>query len=293
MLKAWQICDAIRPILEHSVAFLTRHGKERQVAPILAEAGLQVQVAEGFDTDLWGTFSGEVARPAGQRETALLKARKALELNPRADFGLGSEGAFNPHPASPFLYLNTEVLVLYSPAWPSAIVGRAFSSDVAFLREKTPYPDDVRHFAEKCGFPAYGVILKAESEGRLIKASKNAETLEILLRDWEKLRNDFPGGVIYAETDLRAHRNPARQRIIEEAARDLLRRYLNVCPSCGRQGFGPEENVPGLPCGLCGFPTRLAKATIWRCPHCAAENARPPEHGQSMADPAVCLMCNP
>ena len=54
-----------------TVAFLTQHGKESLVRPVLEPAlGCTVQRAEGYDTDLLGTFSGEVKRIEGQLHAA-------------------------------------------------------------------------------------------------------------------------------------------------------------------------------------------------------------------------------
>jgi len=63
---------------------------------------MRVVVPAGLDTDGLGTFTGEVERPAPPRETALLKARLAIETTglPRA---LASEGSFGPHPALGFV----------------------------------------------------------------------------------------------------------------------------------------------------------------------------------------------
>ena len=40
------------------VAFLTQHGKERVVEPVLASrVGCQIELVRGFDTDQLGTFT--------------------------------------------------------------------------------------------------------------------------------------------------------------------------------------------------------------------------------------------
>jgi len=54
----------------------TMHGKERVIAPLLEKTGLQLCVSGRVDTDLFGTFSGEIERPASQLETLRLKAEK-------------------------------------------------------------------------------------------------------------------------------------------------------------------------------------------------------------------------
>ncbi|MEK0417293.1 MAG: hypothetical protein RI949_1299, partial [Pseudomonadota bacterium] len=64
------------------IGFLTQHGKEALVAPILAE-GLNAEVmrVEGFDTDQLGTFTRERPRAGTQVEAAARKAELALELS--------------------------------------------------------------------------------------------------------------------------------------------------------------------------------------------------------------------
>ena len=46
-----------------SVALLTQHGKESVIAPVLdAALACRVRLVTGFDTDLLGTFTRDVAR---------------------------------------------------------------------------------------------------------------------------------------------------------------------------------------------------------------------------------------
>ena len=62
-----------------TVACLTQHGKVPLIAPILEPAlGCQIVQATGYDTDLLGTFTGEVTRLEGQIDTARRKARLGM-----------------------------------------------------------------------------------------------------------------------------------------------------------------------------------------------------------------------
>lgn len=275
------------------VAFLTQHGKEQIAAAILAEGGLRVERVEGFNTDHWGTFSGEIERPASQTETAMMKAKKALELCNDALWGLGSEGAFNPHPVSPFITLNTEVLALCDRSGKISIMGRAAGTNVVFHSRPISRASDLITLATEQHFPEYGLILKVEKVGKVIASEKGCGSLEELLEAWQRLRKTYPDDPVIAETDLRAHRNPARRLLIAEAARDLLQRWLTVCDRCGQRGFGIEESIPGLPCSVCHFPTRLPKGYVWRCPHCGYEEARKDSDSPEAADPSLCSICNP
>jgi hypothetical protein len=275
------------------VAFLTQHGKEQIVAAILAEGGMKVERVEGFNTDLWGTFSGEIERPASQAETAVMKAKKALELCDDASWGLGSEGAFNPHPASPFITLNTEVLALCGRSGKITIRGRAAGTNVVFHSRTIRHANDLITLASDQNFPEYGLILKVVQAGKVIASEKECQTVDELKLAWQHLNKIYPDEAIIAETDLRAHRNPARRLLIAEAARDLLQRWRTVCANCGLRGFGKEESIPGLPCSVCYFPTRLPKGYVWRCPHCGYEETRRNSDSPETADPSVCSVCNP
>jgi len=58
-------------------ALLTRHSKEKVIAPVIEGAtGCSVLVESSYDTDLFGTFTLDIARPASQMDTARLKAKK-------------------------------------------------------------------------------------------------------------------------------------------------------------------------------------------------------------------------
>ena len=71
-------------------SILTQHGKEREMAPLFA-GGLDVrlELAMGFDTDSFGSFTREVARQGNQLEAARAKATKGMELL-ALDFGIAS-----------------------------------------------------------------------------------------------------------------------------------------------------------------------------------------------------------
>jgi hypothetical protein len=90
----------------------TMHGKERVIAPILSqELGIQVAVAEGVDTDTFGTFTRDIGRTGNQRETALRKARAGLAADPLAGIGIASEGSFFAHPHVPFVPVAREIVL--------------------------------------------------------------------------------------------------------------------------------------------------------------------------------------
>ncbi len=66
---------------QQSVAFLSRHGKQTLVAPVLERAwGCKIVHTEAFDTDRLGTFTREVDRPGSQMEAVRRKARMGMAL---------------------------------------------------------------------------------------------------------------------------------------------------------------------------------------------------------------------
>jgi hypothetical protein len=91
------------------IAFLTCHQKDVAVKEALAQSGFELEVFDAFNTDNLGTFTQERPRQLTQMQTALKKAQLACELTGSA-FGLGSEGAFGPHPQVHLLPWNYEVL---------------------------------------------------------------------------------------------------------------------------------------------------------------------------------------
>ena len=70
----------------------TRHHKDQVLAPLLeANLGVHTEVPTEFDTDAWGTFSGEVERKLAPLDAAREKCLKALQET-GCDLGVASEG---------------------------------------------------------------------------------------------------------------------------------------------------------------------------------------------------------
>ena len=91
----------------------TMHRKEQVIAPVLQEAlGLRVEALPGFDTDRFGTFTGEIARAGTQLEAARRKAEAAFRAMPDAPLALASEGSFGPHPSLAFVPCGIELVLL-------------------------------------------------------------------------------------------------------------------------------------------------------------------------------------
>jgi len=69
----------------------TKHAKEKVIAPLLEkELGVECFTDESFDTDILGTFTGEVERKSDPISTARQKCLMAMEAND-CDLGGASE----------------------------------------------------------------------------------------------------------------------------------------------------------------------------------------------------------
>lgn len=80
------------------VALLTKHGKKRVIASVLdAVLGCRVELVEGYDTDLLGTFTRDIPRHGAQLKAAQIKARLGMDLA-GLPIGIASEGSFGADP---------------------------------------------------------------------------------------------------------------------------------------------------------------------------------------------------
>jgi hypothetical protein len=275
--------------LGKSVACLTQHGKVPLIAPILEpELGCHIVQATGYDTDLLGTFTGEVNRLEGQIDTARRKARIGMELS-GLPIGLASEGTFGADPFGGLMPWNIEVLVWLDDEQALEVVGIA-QGPARHLHRVIRSVEELDKFTLEAGFPDHHLVLRPQSatDQRVRKG----------LQRWDALRQAFleclrasSNQRVHAEHDLRAFCNPTRQSMIRQAAADLLNKLQSCCPQCARPGFAKTRHVPGLPCRACGHPTRLARSFVWSCASC--QHTRDDATPDRYAGPERCDICNP
>jgi hypothetical protein len=264
------------------IALLTRHGKECVIGPeFVAPLGAALVHTEAYDTDLLGSFTGEIPRAGTQLEAARRKAEIGMSLT-GLTLGLASEGSFGPSPFG-FGTWNVEVLLFLDRDRGLEVAGVAQGPAV----DRTLRTGDwaaLEAFASSVGFPAQGLVLR-RNDGALVKGLGDPAALRAA---FDAARAD---GEVTIETDLRAFANPPRMQRIAEAARDLAARLASDCPACGAPGFGPHRVESGLPCLACGAPTTAPAAHIARCVRCSVERKIPVTSGG--ADPRWCPQCNP
>ncbi|MEX1217589.1 MAG: DUF6671 family protein [Acidimicrobiales bacterium] len=270
-------------------ALATKHGKESIFSPALAKIGIAVSVAE-IDTDHFGTFAGEIERLGTPRETAERKARAGLQ-SLGVSVGLASEGSFGPHPATPFLLADTEVVVYVDTDLDYCVFAVASSISAVPPAKVIMNTDDINSLMITKLFPDQRAIVVTEeplTKTRIVLA-KGIDNVDELRSTVEQAFADQPHSVI-VEPDLRAHYCPDRRKVISSAVDRLVKRLRVSCPDCDAIGFGSLRTIPGLRCGLCGLPTTSTAFDVMGCSRCGFETevARAGE-----ADPTFCDRCNP
>ncbi|ALT78468.1 DUF6671 family protein [Paucibacter sp. KCTC 42545] len=272
------------------VALLTQHGKQEVIAPVLEPAlGCRIEWVSGFDTDQLGSFTRETPRPGSQLEAARRKARKGMELA-GLSLGLASEGSFGPDPFTGMFPWNVELLVWIDDELGIEIVGMAQAAAPSGHLQSGDW-QAIEAFALSEGFPQQQLVLRPNGP--------DDPNIHKGIQDPAQLRQCFDACLaqsshrqVFAELDLRAHANPRRMKLIEQAAADLLQRIQSLCPACDAPGFWISERIAGLPCADCGLPTSSYRSERWSCPRCQHQELKP-RTDRLLADSKHCFTCNP
>ncbi len=277
-------CDRIAVIA-------TMHHKEFAIAPILqVSLGVSVTVPQDFDSDLFGTFTRDIDRPANQVETAKLKAEKALELV-NADLAIASEGSFFPHPMLGIPY-NREIVLLLDQKHNFTVYGECLSADTNFRHREISSYEQAYDFALKVGFPDHAIVLMSDANTSAKETMYKGINSEALLKESvDALLRQSPQ--IHIETDMRSLYNPTRMSNIAKATEDLVRKLQQLCPNCNFVNFDVVKRLKGLPCELCGLPTQVTRANVYRCDRCQFQQEVLFPNAIQIADPMYCSYCNP
>lgn len=274
-----------RPVL-----LATMHGKESVIGPVLEqELGWKLLVPENFNTDRFGTFSGETEREGSPLETAERKCRAAYEATGHTLI-LASEGSFGPHPVIGFVPADEEWLVLKDFARNLTIRARVVSTETNFAGRLCRSMREVEEFAREAGFPDHALILRRDRDdltglekGIILSGRLTASASQFFSRY----------GQVWVETDMRAHLNPMRRRVIEQAARKLVELVRSTCPECRTPGYTVTDSRGGLPCRDCGFPTRSILTHVYGCEQCGHREEKAFPYGKQVEEPLYCDRCNP
>lgn len=273
-----------------NVFFATKHLKEIALKPLLAQLDLNCIPIE-VDTDQFGTFSGEVERTSGVRETLRLKIQAAIKMRPEARFFLASEGSFGPHPFIGFIPSDHEALLLFDKKLNIEIYVEEVSTKTNHAEIEFGPSDDLDGFLSQIGFPEHGIIVKPK--GNSTKVFKNLKTLHEVQQAVLNSFQESSEPKIILLTDMRAHFNPTRMDVIKKAGEKLIESLCSFCPSCHAPGFSISRSVAGLCCEECGLPTSIAKDVIWSCVKCEYTEQKKRPDGLRSVSASNCDFCNP
>ncbi len=268
----------------------TKHKKEIVLGPLL-EKNLEVKsfVPEKFDTDLYGTFSGEIERIGEPVGTVRKKCLEAMEMH-SCDLGIASEGSFGSHPHIPFVPGNEELIIFIDKKNDLEIVGRELTLETNFSGEEIGNWKTLEEFARRVKFPSHALIIRSKGN--------NANQIVKGVSDWKSLASWYrelsrKGHSMFVETDMRALYNPTRMKAIERAGQSLVEKIKSCCPNCHTPGFSVIKAKSGLPCSLCGSATRSTRSYIYGCSKCSFEKEMEFPQKKLSEDPEYCDFCNP
>lgn len=272
-----------------SIALPTLHHKGALIAPsFLSTLGMKV-VEVNVDTDLLGSFSGEVKREKSQLETVRRKALLGLEVSGLA-FAIASEGSIGADPEIGLITSDIETLIFIDSINNLEIVESYRSFDINAHVLQYEEGMDLSVFLSKSDFPHHKLIVRSEFgySHVIAKAISTEEAFFNALAEAKHL-NINP---IFIESDLRAHCSPSRAKNIEIAAERLTAKISSLCPECMTPGWGAVKAIYGLPCSECGQESEGAtRALLYGCVKCSHT-----VEGDPLAvsiDPSRCNWCNP
>lgn len=284
---------AIHPYYGCKAALATMHGKDLAISPPLRKIlQISIQIPEDINTDDLGTFTGEIERKGTPLETLRKKARMGME-HLGFKYGLASEGSFGPHIYLPFVAQDHEMLLWVDDEREIEIAEQKISAETNYDSKTVSTWNDLEDFLEKVLFPSHALIVRPNSgliAGLTFKGIKNTNELQKAISRCASASTD---GLAFLQTDMRAHMNPSRMKVISELAEKMACRLASLCPACSCPGWGIVDYVLGLPCGECGFKTKQIAQEVYGCAGCDYKKAVPRGDGVTKSSPAYCDVCNP
>ena len=268
----------------------TNHKKEAVIAPLFEkEFGVKCIVSKTFNTDTFGTFTGEIVREDDPRTTLKKKALAAMK-HEKCDLVIASEGSFGQHPQFPIIAGDDELIILIDKKNNLEIIARVLTTETNYYSATIHNEQELNNYLDVVNFPSHGVILKS--------AQNSTENLIKGIIDRDALITQFnlfieQNESVYLETDMRAMFNPTRMKIIEKAAHKLVEKIKSICPECNTPGFEITKTTKGLPCSNCNLQTQSILSSEHSCSKCEFTTEIMFPHSIKTEDPTFCDFCNP
>lgn len=276
---------------ERKMVVATMHHKESVIGPLMRKHfRITCTLIPEFDTDQFGTFSGEIPRKEDALTTALEKCNAAYTIT-GCDLIVASEGSFGNHPAMIFAPANNELIVLRDFRNNLTITARELTTNTNFNQSIISSEAQLLAFAHSALFPSHGLILRLIQGQKTMKMVKGITERDVLFQTYAAFSK--MDGQIQVETDMRAMYNPTRMEVIRQTTEKLIERMASDCPECHTPGFGISEHTPGLPCESCSFPTEMIRISRETCAHCQFQKTISRKDGLLKAPAMYCPNCNP
>lgn len=278
-------------LFENRIAIIvTKHGKEEVIKPLLENAlSVKCYVSNDFNTDVFGTFSGEINRNDDSLTTLRKKCLAAMDYY-KVDLAIASEGSFGPHPTAFFAPADDELVILIDKKNNLEIIGRHLSLETNFAAKEISDSSSFKDFLNQIQFPSHKVILK-NTEKNWKKIHKGAQNEEEVYAIFQEML--FKYASVYVETDMRAMYNPTRMMVIKQAVENLIQKVGLCCPICQTPGFSAARSVAGLPCQSCNSPTKSILYNVLQCQKCNHQENKYFPRNLKYEDPTFCDNCNP
>jgi hypothetical protein len=267
----------------------TKHKKDIVLSPILFEKlKIKAFVIKDFDTDVFGTFTGDKKRLDDPIKTLRLKAERAFEMT-NIDLIISSEGSFGNHPSFFYTLSNQEILMLKDFKYNLEIIASTITFETNYKTAEISSEQELIQFAQNVHFPSHGVILR-KSKDEFNEIYKGINSWKELDESFQFLRKKY--NRMYIETDMRANYNPTRMKQIERTGFKLIENIKSCCPKCNTPGFSITNVCYGLPCKACNSATDSILSVSYTCQKCQFTYTKHPE-GKPFEDPMYCNTCNP
>jgi hypothetical protein len=270
------------------ILLASQHQKEVAIAPPFEKILNANMFVVDFDTDKFGTFTGEVPRLNAPLETCILKAKTcAHETN--YPYAIASEGSFGPHPHIPFLPFSHEIMVFVDLEKGWGIHETMSTKNTNYANMEIKDGQDIDSFLKKVQFPKHKLCLQTQKTMSVIRKGINSKACLL-----EAMQEGFKlDKTLLVSTDMRAMMNPTRMQNIGILAEKLAHRLAQLCPHCQSPGFGQTGIDGALICAGCLMPSRFHSQEIFSCVECSYIEKKPRSDGRIHIDPQFCNFCNP
>jgi hypothetical protein len=273
-----------------SLFIATNHHKEAVIQPILErELNVNCFSIPLFNTDQFGTFSGEIERSQSPVDTLKAKCQLGFDVT-ACDLVIATEGSFGAHPDLPFCAAQDELILLMDFKNNVSFSARILTTETNFQGKKIRSEEELIAFGESINFPNQAIILRNEEQSMLYMKKG--------INDWDELLTAFRVCMrrhdnVFVETDMRAMHNPLRMKHIEQLTLKLMAQLKVLCPSCEMPGYGVTSILPGLPCWICETPTSSVLKHVLTCTACQHQEEVYFPNGRQTEEPTFCPACNP